>query len=138
MIVLDASAAVFAFREREEFPDDVRSGWLEDSDERIVAPDFFCVEATHAAWKHVHVGAMSEAQASAMAQVAIGYIDEFVSDSSLLPESLDEAIRLDHSVYDMLYFVLARRNGAQLVTCDRQLAKLCAENNVDCVVLLDF
>ena len=38
------------------------------------------------------------------------------------------------SVYDMLYFVLARRNAATLFTLDRKLQQLCLDNGVDCVL----
>ena len=51
---------------------------------------------------------------------------------------LSEAIRVDHSLYDMLYFVLARRTSSTLLTCDRRLAKLCEQNGVDCVTLADL
>lgn len=138
MIVLDACAAILAFREQREFPENSRLGWIAESDDKIIAPDFFCVEATHVAWKYVHTHVCDDLQAGEMAKSALAYVDEFVDDEPLLAESLSEAIRLDHSVYDMLYFVLARRNGAQLVTCDRKLAKLCEDNSVDCAVLLDM
>ena len=45
-----------------------------------------------------------------------------------------EAMRLRHPVYDMLYFVLARRNAATLFTLDRKLQQLCLDNGVDCVL----
>ena len=37
-----------------------------------------------------------------------------------------EAMRLDHPVYGLLYFVLARREGATLFTLDQKLQGLCA------------
>ena len=49
-------------------------------------------------------------------------------------EATKEAMRLRHPVYDMLYFVLARRNAATLFTLDRKLQQLCLDNGVDCVL----
>ncbi|MBQ9002724.1 MAG: type II toxin-antitoxin system VapC family toxin [Eggerthellaceae bacterium] len=47
-------------------------------------------------------------------------------------------MRLGHSVYDLLYFVLARRKGIALLTADKKLARLCEENGVECVRVLDL
>ena len=38
----------------------------------------------------------------------------------------------------MFYFVLARRTGGTLFTTDRKLMKLCLDNGVNCVTLLDW
>ena len=53
----------------------------------------------------------------------------------MLREALIEAIRLDHPVYDLLYLVLARREGATLFTLDQKLQNLCLDNGVNCVFL---
>ena len=53
-------------------------------------------------------------------------------------EVFGEACRLGHSVYDVFYFVLARRLGATLFTEDRRLIELCEQNGVDCVHILDL
>ncbi len=66
---------------------------------------------------------------------ATSLVDEFYRTEDLLREALMEAMRLDHPVYDMLYFVLARREGATLFTLDQKLQSLCADNGVDCVFL---
>ena len=66
------------------------------------------------------------------------YVDEFVDDGDLLVEALSEAVKLDHSFYDMLYLVLARRTASPLVTCDKRLASLCRESGVECVELMDL
>ena len=65
-------------------------------------------------------------------------VDEYVNDGELIVEALGEALRLDHSLYDMLYFVLARRTSSPLVTCDKRLSRLCKDNGVECVELIDL
>lgn len=50
-------------------------------------------------------------------------------------EALTEAVRLRRPVYDMVYFVLARRLGATLFTLDKRLQALCIDNGVNCVRL---
>ena len=62
-------------------------------------------------------------------------VDEFCGTKDLLREALIEAIRLDHPVYDLLYLVLARREGATLFTLDQKLQNLCLDNGVNCVFL---
>ena len=138
MIVLDASAAISMIRGDDESSEDSIFGRFLELDEKVIAPEFFCVEATNVAWKHVHAKELDSPNAVELAKTAIGCVDEFADNGSLLTETLDEAARLDHPVYDMLYLVLARRQSARLVTCDKRLAKLCLENGVDCSMLIDL
>ena len=64
-------------------------------------------------------------------------VNEYYSIQELQEEVLSESIRLDHSSYDMFYFVLARRFGATLFTLDRKLIRLCEEQGVQCVAILE-
>jgi predicted nucleic acid-binding protein len=57
-------------------------------------------------------------------ELAENLIDEFIPISENSLEALNEAIRLDYSAYDMLYFTLARRTGALLLTLDQPLNKI--------------
>ena len=103
--------------------------------EKAIAPDSFRVEVSQVAWKYVHVGIIDEQEAQIMLRATIGCVEEFVNDKSLVIEALHEAIAKDHSFYDMLYFVLARRTSSTLLTCDRRLAAICREGNVECIEL---
>jgi predicted nucleic acid-binding protein len=51
-------------------------------------------------------------------------LHEFVLIDRDYAEALNEAIRLDYSAYDMLYLILARNNGAVLLTCDGPLNRI--------------
>lgn len=137
MMVLDASAAINAASS--EIVEDENSELLEFLDtEKFIAPSFFGVEAANSAWKFTHAGLFPESETARMMATAVGHIDEFFDDEELVGEAFSEAVRLDHPVYDMLYFVLARRKGVKLATADKKLAKLCEENGVECVRVLDL
>jgi predicted nucleic acid-binding protein len=43
---------------------------------------------------------------------------------------LSEGIKNNHSVYDMFYLVLSRRNDATLITNDGPLAEICKKANI--------
>lgn len=62
-----------------------------------------------------------------MLSLAQNLVDEFIDIAENNEEALHEAIRIDHSCYDLLYFTLARRQGATLMTLDKKLKTL-AEN----------
>ena len=47
--------------------------------------------------------------------------DEYVNEMQLYRESFKLGCMLDHSVYDMIYLVLVRRNNASLLTMDQRL-----------------
>lgn len=88
--------------------------------------------------KAVRKGILAKNEAETFASRALQIVDEFYPIEPLRTESLREGIRLDHSTYDMFYFVLARRTGATLLTVDRKLAALCEANGVDTVYEIEF
>ena len=135
MIVIDVSAAAAIAREGSDGP---AMGFLVDRGDKAIAPAFFAIEAAQIAWKYTHVGVIDHEKATAMLRAMLACIDELLDDGPLVQEALTEAIKLDHSVYDMLYFVLARRTASTLLTCDRRLAELCDQNDVECVQLFDL
>lgn len=136
-MVLDASAAVNIATSviEGESKEEVES-FLDN--ERFVAPRFFNIEASNSVWKYVHAGLYSEDLALELLSSAVGHIDDFCEDEPLVREAYNEAVRNDHPVYDMLYFVLARRKGIGLLTADKKLARLCEENGVECVQVLNL
>lgn len=122
MIVLDCSAAISMVNRTIE-GDAIQSLILPE--EIVIAPELFYVEAASALRKHVKVGALGKREALEYLSDVVGRIDEFVPTSEIYIDAFHESIRMDHSIYDMLYFVLARRHNATLVTLDKQLIKLC-------------
>ena len=108
MIVLDCSAAVDMVRETEAGRA-LRQLMLEG--EEVISSQLFLIEVSNAFWKYHKAGLLDDKTVCANIEKAIA-----------------------HPVYDMLYFVLARRNAATLFTLDRKLQQLCLDNGVDCVL----
>lgn len=132
MIVLDCSAAI---NMTEETPEGTALRGLMEEGERVIAPTIFHAEVAHVYEKRVRGGHAAVDDAMGKAELAVALVDEFVDDGELWREALSESLRLGHSSYDMLYFVLARRWGATLFTLDRKLQQLCADNGVNCLAL---
>ena len=101
--------------------------------EEVFAPDLLQIECANGFWKYVHANKLSVAQANEYYQDAIGLVSRYVRQNDLMDEVLATAAKLDHSVYDIIYLVLARRMVATLMTLDRKLIELCKREGVDCV-----
>lgn len=130
MIVLDASAVtqiVFGSREG----DALREFMLEG--EKSIAPDLVRSELANVFWKYHQAGMLERKDAQVRLSEAISLIDEIHPSDDLIVEAFNEAVRLNHSAYDMLYLVLARRTGSTLFTLDKKLQEACLETGVDCV-----
>lgn len=130
MIVLDCNAAiamVMGTDEGEAMRNLVMVG------ERMIAPAFFRIETAHALGKYVHGAVLGESDALGKLEQAVALVDEFADDATLYVEAFNESLRLGHSSYDMLYFVLARRTGATLFTLDKRLSDVCLGNGVNCL-----
>jgi predicted nucleic acid-binding protein len=62
-------------------------------------------------------------------------INEYVPIFQDYEEALYEAIRLEYSVYDMLYFILAKRYNAMLLTCDGPLNRIADKEGITIVTV---
>ena len=130
MVVLDACAAmdISVMNVRGKY---LRSE-LENSDE-VIVPVSFYTEFMNTLYKHIRGGNISYDE-------AVNYfweISHFVTASVDMKDAYEEVLReaaiLQHPAYDICYFVLARRHNAILLTSDKRLANLCADNRVSCV-----
>lgn len=130
MIVLDSCAAVDIVRETTEGK---ALSSLMLTGEKVISSDLFYAEITNAFWQYCKAGFYGEGEAANNIEKAIQLVDEFFPLDEFCKEAFSESVRLDHSSYDMLYFILARRNGATLFTLDRKLQRLCLNNGVNCV-----
>lgn len=131
MLVLDTSAAVDIVRETEKGI--ALALLMEEAGESVLACDLFRAEVRNALWKYARAHIVTRQEALDCIDDACGLVDEFVPIEELGDEAFAEALRLNHSVYDMLYLCLARRRGATLLTLDKRLAALCHEAGVNCV-----
>ncbi len=132
MIVLDCNAAIAMIRNT---PEGKALRTLLLDDEEVYAPRFFCVETAQTVSKYVCANLVEREEAGIFFSSVINLVDDFYDDEDLIEEAISESIRLDHSVYDLLYFVLARRHMATLFTLDKSLQELCLNNGVNCVFL---
>jgi predicted nucleic acid-binding protein len=60
----------------------------------------------------------------------LNLIDAFTADRELTTETLTEAVRYRHPVYDLLYAVLARRTGCAVLRMDERLRTLLGQMGV--------
>jgi len=127
-VVLDASAAfeIAMYHPKR----DLYLKMIAEADE-VIAPEFYMAECTNVAWKYQKAGYLDEQNAKLTLAYVLKIITKYALTSDYSVEALHEAIRLNHSAYDMFYFVLARHNAATLLTVDQKLATLCRENGVD-------
>ncbi len=117
--ILDASAAVHLVLNHEHAP---RLAAKLEEVVVVTAPDLFCSEVANALWKYVKAGELSPDLAIPRLEEGLALVDSLIPERLLAPEALVAAIRLQHSVYDMMYAVLARRSGAIVITMDRPLS----------------
>jgi predicted nucleic acid-binding protein len=120
-VVIDASAAVRIVME------DANALALAEVLEEsaiIWAPEIFCPEVANALWKYVRAGHLSLEEAQEKLSDALSLASMLAPTQALVEEALAEAVSYSHSVYDLFYLVLARRQSALIVTADRRLASL--------------
>ena len=126
-VVLDASAGLAAVLGQDRGPAvlDVLANAAV-----VIAPELFAAEVTSGLWKYVSVKQLTLDAASERLDAALKLIDRYHPMANLAQEVLREASARRHSVYDLYYAVLARREGAAVLTIDARLRKLIAAMNV--------
>lgn len=135
MIILDCSAAAEMVWET---PRGLAFEGLVVENERVIASELFQAEIRNTFWKYVRSGLMTAEQAEARIASACALVDSFVPLEENAAESFAEAVRQDHSMYDLFYATLARRNAATLFTADKKLIALCERMGINCVCEVEF
>ena len=130
MIVLDCSAAVAIVRETLE-GNALRALMLENK--TTLTSEMFVAEVRNSFWKYVRAQLMTIEEAEFYIEKAIGLVDEIVPLKENADEAFAEAVRQNHSVYDMFYLTLVRRSVGTLFSLDKKLVNLCTEMKLDCV-----
>lgn len=120
--VLDVSAALDLLlhgKNRERFGETYgQASW-------VLAPDLYTAEISNVFWKYHKAGVLTHNECIQYVDDGISLVDDFVDTRELWKEALGEGIRNSHSVYDMYYLTLARRNDATLLTNDSALTTIC-------------
>jgi predicted nucleic acid-binding protein len=126
--VLDVSAAIEIILQKEKkvifnqtFKD---ASW-------VIAPDLYVSEISNVLWKYYKAKVISHEDCIQYVEDGINLIDDFIDGRQLWKEALSEGIKNNHSVYDMYYAVLARRNDAVLITNDGPFAKISKELKIE-------
>ncbi|MBE6470532.1 MAG: type II toxin-antitoxin system VapC family toxin [Coriobacteriaceae bacterium] len=135
MIVLDSCALVEIARQTE---DGLALKELMFRNEKAISCDLVRAELASVFRKLTRTQGLSTECAADYFRQSLQIIDDFYPIEDLQSEAFRESIRLNHSAYDMFYFVLARRTGGTLYTTDRKLMRLCLNNGVNCVTLINW
>ena len=96
----------------------------------VVVPDIYISELTNTLWKYHTAKIFSKDECLQYIQDGIDYVDKFIDSKEIWYEAFSEGINNGHSIYDMLYMVVARRNGGILITNDSVLAAICKKNRI--------
>ena len=121
--VVDASVAVkwLIPEEHSERAMRLLEGWFEEGLE-LNAPGLLRLEVTSALTKYVERGIIDAGKAQKgfriFREIALDYHEE---DWQLIEEALKSSLTIELSIYDSVYFVLAKRLEATLITADRRL-----------------
>jgi len=126
--ILDVSAAIEIVLQKEK-KDLFNKTFKEAS--WVLAPDLFVSEISNVLWKYYKAKIISHEDCIQYVEDGIDMIDDFIDGQELWKEALSEGIKNNHSVYDMYYAVLARRNDAVLITNDGPLAKISKELKIE-------
>ena len=128
IIVFDASAGIEIVLNRPK-SSNLRK-YIEDC-RKVISSDLYKAEVTNTLWKYQKAGFLSKEKSIELLRLAQDLVDEFHDLGENNHESLMESVRLNHSSYDMLYFTLARRTGALLLTVDKKLISLAKKENIE-------
>lgn len=128
IVVLDASAWIEIGLGRDKAQRYQES--LEQAS-KVLTSDLYKAEVTNVLWKYVKAKLLTKDIALQRLQYCLDLVDEYIDITENNQESLIESIRIDHSVYDVLYLTIARRNGAVLITQDKKLKDIAKEQGID-------
>ena len=135
MIVLDCSAAVEMVRETTKgkcFAGLILQG------EKIVSSELFRAEVRNSFWKYVRAGMLSKEVAARYVEQAIALVDEFVPLADNADEAFAEAVRQNHSVYDLFHLTTVRRYAATLASADQRLVALAESMGLNAIAEVEF
>ena len=87
----------------------------------VIAPTLSVTEASNVFWKYQKFLDFPYDKCEKSIDHIVSLPDEYVNEMQLYRESFKLGCMLDHTVHDMIYLVLARRNNATLLTIDQRL-----------------
>lgn len=130
IVVLDASAGIEIALDREKA--EILSSILTQSS-KVITSDLYKAETANVIYKYYKYKLISKEESFRTLKYCDSLIDEYIDISDNSEESLVESMRINHSTYDLLYFTIARRRGAILMTMDKKLNSLANENGIEII-----
>ena len=130
IVVLDCDAAIEIVLKREKGKA-LRE--ILETAEKIISSEFFRIETANVIRKYFQGSYIQRADCVKILELAENLADEFIPLKENYLEAFNEAIRLNHPIYDLLYLTLARRYGATLVTLDRTLNAIAEKEGINTV-----
>jgi predicted nucleic acid-binding protein len=118
LFVVDASVGIKLF-----LPEihSAAAGRLRNPSFQLHVPGLFDVEIGNILWKKIRRGELTRKEADAiLLQLPLLPLVRHV-DAPLIPTAVDMACKIERTVYDSLYLVLALQLGGQMVTADERL-----------------
>ena len=128
IVVLDASAAIEIVLHRNSAENLAK--YIIEAD-WVIAPTLFISEVTNTIWKYQKFADFPYSSCEKALEQALALPDDFINELELYREAFKLSCTLDHSVYDMLYLLAARRNNGILLTLDKQLIKIAIKCSVE-------
>ncbi len=125
--VLDVSAAAELILKRSNA---VRVGDALSRADWVLVPGLYVAELSNVFWKYHQFHDMPHETCEQAIETGLALPDTFSDDRELQREAFSMACRGTHSVYDMLYLVLARRHAAYLLTMDKGLKRFAEAHDV--------
>jgi len=128
IVVLDASAAIEMVFQRESA--NKLEKIIKEAD-WVIAPNLFICEVSNTVWKYHKFADMPFKDCETSLQYIIALPDNFINEKEFFLEAFKLSCSSNHSVYDMLYLVLARRNNGLLLTMDNKLKKIANHYSIE-------
>lgn len=128
IVVLDASAGIEIALSRHNA--ELYEMKIEKAS-KVITSELYKAETANVLWKYNIAGLLNREEVQKRLRYCDELIDEYIDISENNEEALNEGIRMKHSVYDLLYLVIARRNGAILLTQDKKLNEIAKEAGVE-------
>lgn len=99
----------------------------------VIAPDLYVSEVADTFWKYHQFESLPLDICEQTLEKTIDLVDDFVHGYTLYKEAFGLACLAHHSVYDMMYLVLSRRENGVLITVDEKLLQLAAKYSIKTV-----
>jgi len=108
------------------------------NEDRVISSEFMLAESIHVIRKYVLRDEIEVGDADKWLTTIKSLVDDFYPVKADIREALHESIRLNHSPYDLFFFILARRFGACMLSFDQALVDLCFKEGLSTCTDIPF